>query len=179
MLISFRDISRLVFLSRFSAPSTSIYQFFPINFFCWPRNVSISSGTNLLEKVKEIVDASKFWFSKHHENNHFLPLEREDIAIWLLVSTASVSVAQHNHISSDCQTNPVRVWRLALLVKNTVILGSTLDPRCDEVYFSKFQTGFLTSVMGKSKHVLRNDIFHSVWLSWLIIFFYHHFGSSW
>ncbi|XP_044489852.1 uncharacterized protein LOC123214163 isoform X4 [Mangifera indica] len=123
------DISRLVFLSRFSAPSTSIYQFFPINFFCWPRNVSISSGTNLLEKVKEIVDASKFWFSKHHENNHFLPLEREDIAIWLLVSTASVSEAQHNHISSDCQTNPVRVWRLALLVKNTVILGSTLDPR--------------------------------------------------
>ncbi|KAJ0094151.1 hypothetical protein Patl1_16657 [Pistacia atlantica] len=34
-----------------------------------------------------------------------------------------------NHISSDCQTNPVRFWRLALLVKNMVILGSTLDPR--------------------------------------------------
>ncbi|CBI27851.3 unnamed protein product, partial [Vitis vinifera] len=30
---------------------------------------------------------------------------------------------------NDCQTNPVGWWRLALLVKNMVILGSALDPR--------------------------------------------------
>ncbi|KAJ0037653.1 hypothetical protein Pint_23475 [Pistacia integerrima] len=123
------DISRRAFLSRFCAPSTSIYQFFPINFFRWRRDVSVSSGTSLAENIKGIMDATDLWFSKHHENNSFLQSEGEDIAIWLLVSTASVSEAQHNHISSDCQTNPVRFWRLALLVKNTVILGSTLDPR--------------------------------------------------
>lgn len=68
-------------------------------------------------------------FSKHSEKSSFCPSEGEDTAIWLLVSTISDSDAQHNCMSSDCQKNPVKFWRLALLVKNMVILGSPLDPR--------------------------------------------------
>ncbi|XVF03163.1 hypothetical protein REPUB_Repub04eG0237300 [Reevesia pubescens] len=64
-----------------------------------------------------------------HKDCSFLPLEGEDIVVWLLVSTFSVSDAQHEHLSSNCQANPSRCWRLALLVKDRVILGSTLDPR--------------------------------------------------
>lgn len=93
-----------------------------------------------MELTNEIMAATRTWSSKHRENNSFLPSEGEDFAIWLLVSTISDTDAQHNYISSDVQINPVRLWRLALLVKNMVILGSPLDPRCYEVLFSKFKT---------------------------------------
>ncbi|XP_038997347.1 uncharacterized protein LOC120122221 [Hibiscus syriacus] len=77
----------------------------------------------------QIIAETKFWFSEHKDRT-FLPLEGEDVAIWLLVSTTSD--AQHEHLSSNCQANTTG-WRLALLVKDTVILGSTIDPRAAAV----------------------------------------------
>ncbi|KAK0574811.1 hypothetical protein LWI29_029475 [Acer saccharum] len=78
------------------------------------------------------MDATKNLFLEHNENNSFLPSEGKDVAIWLLVQSVSDSDAQHDY-SSDCQTNPTGLWRLALLVKNMVILGSPLDPRAAAV----------------------------------------------
>ena len=78
--------------------------------------------------------ATKMWFSENSENSSFLPSEGEDIAVWLLVSTISDSNAQHNYIPSDCQNHSVRCWRLALLVKNMVILGTALDLRCKVLF---------------------------------------------
>jgi len=42
---------------------------------------------------------------------------------------------QEDYISSDCGINPVGWWRLALLVKNMLILGKALDPRCPQIFF--------------------------------------------
>ncbi|KAK4842534.1 hypothetical protein QYF36_023324 [Acer negundo] len=125
------DISRRVFLSRFSAPSISTYQFFPISVFSWQRNGSFSMEADMEEHVKGIMDATKNLFLERNENNSFLPSEGKDIAIWLLVQSVSDD-ARHDY-SSDCQTNPIGLWRLALLVKNMVILGSPLDPRAAAV----------------------------------------------
>ncbi|KAL5759341.1 hypothetical protein ACOSQ2_018179 [Xanthoceras sorbifolium] len=123
------DISRRVFLSRFSAPNTSTYQFFPISVFSRQRNGSVFMDADVEEHINGIMDVTKRLFLECNENNSFLPSEGEDIAIWLLVQSISDSDAQHDNTSSDCQFNPVRLWRLALLVKNMVILGSPLDPR--------------------------------------------------
>lgn len=135
----FRDISKRAFVSRFSAARASIYQFFPINLFSWQRNGSVSTDASL-----ELTNtATTSLFSKHSEKSSFCPSVGEDSAIWLLVSTISDSDAQHNCMSRDCQKNPVRFWRLALLVKNRVILGSPLDPRCYVVYCPSFNLDFL------------------------------------
>ncbi|KAH9772326.1 FYR C-terminal domain-containing protein [Citrus sinensis] len=126
---SWRDISKRAFVSRFSAARASIYQFFPINLFSWQRNGSVSMDASL-----ELTNtATTSLFSKHSEKSSFCPSVGEDSAIWLLVSTISDSDAQHNCMSRDCQKNPVRFWRLALLVKNRVILGSPLDPRASAI----------------------------------------------
>lgn len=123
------DISKRAFVSRFSAARASIYQFFPINLFSWQRNGSVSMDASL-----ELTNtATTSLFSKHSEKSSFCPSVGEDSAIWLLVSTISDSDAQHNCMSRDCQKNPVRFWRLALLVKNRVILGSPLDPRASAI----------------------------------------------
>ncbi|KAH9772318.1 FYR C-terminal domain-containing protein [Citrus sinensis] len=96
---------------------------------CWQRNGSVSMDASL-----ELTNtATTSLFSKHSEKSSFCPSVGEDSAIWLLVSTISDSDAQHNCMSRDCQKNPVRFWRLALLVKNRVILGSPLDPRASAI----------------------------------------------
>lgn len=136
----FRDISRRVFISRFSAPSTSIHEFLPVSVFSWPSNSSTFMQTDQVEHVDKVISATKLWFSEHLENNSFLPSEEEDIALWLLVSTISGSDTQHHHISNNsCPSNPVRFWRLALLVKNVMVLGGLLDSRYCRVIFFKFQ----------------------------------------
>ncbi|KAH9707932.1 FYR C-terminal domain-containing protein [Citrus sinensis] len=95
----------------------------------WQRNGSVSMDASL-----ELTNtATTSLFSKHSEKSSFCPSVGEDSAIWLLVSTISDSDAQHNCMSRDCQKNPVRFWRLALLVKNRVILGSPLDPRASAI----------------------------------------------
>ncbi|XP_062162867.1 uncharacterized protein LOC133869800 isoform X2 [Alnus glutinosa] len=127
------DISKRILLSSFCAPSTSIYQFFPISLFSWKNEGPGFSNSNVEEHVNGIMAATKMWFSESSENSSFLPSEGEDVAVWLLVSTISDSNAQHNFIQSDRQNHSVGCWRLALLVKNMVILGTALDLRAAAV----------------------------------------------
>ncbi|XVE91644.1 hypothetical protein REPUB_Repub01dG0027700 [Reevesia pubescens] len=119
------DILKRVIISRFSASGDPIKQFLPISVFSRQAGFSYA---DLNGHINETITATKIWFSEHKDCS-FLPLEGEDIAVWLLVSTVSDSDAQHEHLSSNCQSNSSRWWRLALLVKDRVILGSTLDPR--------------------------------------------------
>lgn len=51
----------------------------------------------------------------------------EDIAVWLLVSADSGMDMQHQ--VEERTMVPVGCWRLGLLVRNAVVLGSILDPR--------------------------------------------------
>ena len=132
--ISYRDISQRILISRFTVPDVSIFKFIPISLFGFQSEVPLSSNPDVNLHINKIMASTKMWFSKHNENNTFLPLEGESLAVWLLVSTLSDFDTQHDNQMNDCQMNPVGWWRLALLVKNMVILGSTLEPRCFLVF---------------------------------------------
>ncbi|XP_012438482.1 uncharacterized protein LOC105764453 isoform X1 [Gossypium raimondii] len=121
------DILKRVIISRYSGSGDPIKQFLPISFLSWQP---VFSYDDMKERIDEITTSTKFWFSKHKDSS-FLPLEGKDVAIWLLVLTNSG--AQHEHLSSNRLANTSRWWRLALLVKDTMILGSTLDPRAATV----------------------------------------------
>lgn len=114
-------------MSRFSAASSSICQFVPVSLFTWRIKCPVSSYSDIEEHINELVAATS--------NNQF-SLEGEDIAVWLLVSSSSDSDAQQDYVSDDCDSNPMGRWRLALMVKNMVIFGSALDPRCVALTFS-------------------------------------------
>jgi hypothetical protein len=124
-----------MFMARVSSPSASACQFFPISSFTWQRVVNGFHYSTVEEQIDGIVDATKLWFSENSEYYSLPPLDGEDIAIWLLVSTIPELDTQEDYISSDCGINPVGWWRLALLVKNMLILGKALDPRCPQFYF--------------------------------------------
>lgn len=132
---SFRDISKRILVSRFSASSTSICEFFPVGLFSWQMKGHFSESS-VEENVSRMMAATNMWFSEQNKNPSLLPIEGEDIAVWLLVSVISDFDTQHGYISEDSQTNSVGCWRLALLVNNVVILGTTLDPRCYELLFT-------------------------------------------
>ncbi|XP_065860602.1 uncharacterized protein [Euphorbia lathyris] len=123
------DISKRIFISRFSAPSTSVRQFFPISSFSWQTGNHNFRYSNVEAQINMLMDATKIYFSQHSKNHSFPPLEMEDIGIWFLVSSVCDTDSHHDYVSRDCQTNPAGWWRLALLVKNTLIFGSALDPR--------------------------------------------------
>ncbi|XP_058070520.1 uncharacterized protein LOC131219413 isoform X6 [Magnolia sinica] len=123
------DISKRVLLSSFSSPGISIFQVLPVGLFGWQMNCPISTSSKVEEHIKEIIAATESWFSRVDENYDYLLPNGEDIAVWLLVSAASNSEAQYDCPGNDLNATPVGWWRLALLVKNTVIMGSILDPR--------------------------------------------------
>ncbi|KAJ9174145.1 hypothetical protein P3X46_017205 [Hevea brasiliensis] len=127
------DISKRNFVSRFSAPSPPVHQFCPISLFSWQREVHGFSYSNVEAHINRPMDATKLWFSEHSKNHTFPPLEGEDIAVWFLVSTVHDSDAQHDYELTDRHINPVGCWRLALLVRNKIILGSILDTRAAAV----------------------------------------------
>ncbi|VYS47194.1 unnamed protein product [Arabidopsis thaliana] len=117
------DISKRSLVSRFVSPSNLIFEFIPTSLFAWHP---VHSHSTIEDNVDMILAATKLWFSKGVNNKTLVPAEVKDTAIWLLVSTDLDSDAKCDRVES-----PVRCWRLALLVKDQLILGSQLDPRAD------------------------------------------------
>ncbi|KAF3431610.1 hypothetical protein FNV43_RR26341 [Rhamnella rubrinervis] len=126
------DISKRILVSKFSASSSSICEFFPVGWFSWQRKGPFGDS-NVEENVNRMMAAANMWFSEQTKNHSFLPLEEEDTAVWLLVSVMSDSDIANGYISGNSQTNLVGWWGLALLVNNMVILGNALDPRAAAV----------------------------------------------
>ncbi|KAL6983309.1 hypothetical protein U1Q18_016698 [Sarracenia purpurea var. burkii] len=120
------DISKRTFVARFSYPSTSVFQFLPISLFRWQSN-------DQEDHINNIMAATKISFLEQVEKHVSIPRDGEDFAVWLFISTVCNSDVQHGFQSSTHKINQVGLWRLALLVENRVILGSTLDPRAAAV----------------------------------------------
>ncbi|PSR88377.1 Histone-lysine N-methyltransferase [Actinidia chinensis var. chinensis] len=120
------DISKRSFVARFSSPSTSVLQFLPISLF-----IRQSKGSE--DHINVIMAATKTSFLEQGENHVSIPMEGEDVAIWLFISTFYNSNILLDFQSTNSKLNPVGFWRLALLVKNRVILGSALDARAAAV----------------------------------------------
>ncbi|XP_010477867.1 PREDICTED: uncharacterized protein LOC104756910 [Camelina sativa] len=119
------DISKRSLVSRFVSPSKMIFEFIPSSLFAWHP---IYSHSTMEDHIDMILAATKLWFSKGIDNKTLVPAEVKDTAIWLLVSTDLDSNPKCDGVES-----PARCWRVALLVKDQVILGSQLDPRASAV----------------------------------------------
>ncbi|CAN6881671.1 unnamed protein product [Brassica oleracea] len=117
------DISTRSLVSRFVSPSNMIFEFIPTSLFAWHP---LHSHSTMEDHIDMILAATKLWFSKGINNKTLVPAEVKDTAIWLLVSTDP-----DPDVKCDTVERPGRCWRLALLVRNQVILGSPMDPRAD------------------------------------------------
>ncbi|CAA2997618.1 uncharacterized protein LOC111396224 isoform X3 [Olea europaea subsp. europaea] len=116
------DIDKRILVSKFSAPGTSVFHCVPAGMFRWQ-----SKGEhNSKDLTDEIMNATKMWFSGMGENQ-IPPVQNKDMAVWLLISTLSDTDSQRCQSSGRGQANLARCWRLALLAKNMVIMGRTLD----------------------------------------------------
>ncbi|KAI3970741.1 hypothetical protein MKX01_024388 [Papaver californicum] len=123
------DISKRILLSRYSYTGSSVIQVLPIGFFRIPS----SSGADIEEHMNRIMAATQACFSSSCEDPAFFSPNDEGIAIWLFIYAAGDSEVQYQHTSSGIKPRPTGCWRLALLVKNTLILGSALDSRASAV----------------------------------------------
>lgn len=94
--------------------------------FTWQAKCNISADLYAEEVHNEIIDATKASFSEK-DNQGLSYTEGDEVVVWLLVSTAP-DLDKQGYQSSE-QSDQLRSWRLALLVKNTVIMGDVLDPR--------------------------------------------------
>ncbi|XP_057420593.1 uncharacterized protein LOC130714687 isoform X2 [Lotus japonicus] len=123
------DIANLNCVSSISASKHPVNEFFPISLFDWQSKGSGFSCASIEEKADELLEATNLWHSDQRETFSFLP--EEDVAMWLLVSTSSDLGYSHSHVSTSnhCDIPTARSWRLALLVKNSMVFGSPLDPR--------------------------------------------------
>ncbi|KAJ8774514.1 hypothetical protein K2173_016960 [Erythroxylum novogranatense] len=160
------DISRRVLVSKFCAPSASVLEFFPIGLFSWQRELGGLNYTSVEEHIDKIMDAN--WFLEQQQNHSFQLLDGEDIAIWLIVSTASDSDAQDD-TSIENHKSPVGKWRLALLSKNKFFMGSSLDSRATAICSSAGH-----GIMGTIDGVL------CVWnlITGVTLGILHHFSGS-
>lgn len=131
-----RDIANLNCVSSISASKHSVNEFFPISLFDWQSKGSGFSCASIEEKADELLEATNLWHSDQRETFSFLP--EENVAMWLLVSTSSDLGYSHSHVSTSnhCDIPTARSWRLALLVKNSMVFGSPLDLRCYDFFLS-------------------------------------------
>ncbi|XP_031376678.1 uncharacterized protein LOC116192300 isoform X2 [Punica granatum] len=123
------DISRRISVAKFTALSTIVHRFLPISSFSLRWKDTASSRSNVDEHINEIMAATTRTFQESdgsHPSLH-LQLEGGELALWLLVS--AVSDAEDDCLRNASEVNSVAWWRLALLAKNAMILGSPLDPR--------------------------------------------------
>ncbi|KAI3867403.1 hypothetical protein MKX03_036530 [Papaver bracteatum] len=123
------DISKRILLSRYSYTGSSVIQVLPIGFF----RVPCFSGADVEEHMNGIMAATKACFSSSCEDPAFSSPNDEGMAVWVFIYAAGDSEIQYQHRLSGIKPRPTGCWRLALLVKNTLILGSALDPRASAV----------------------------------------------
>ncbi|GMH15255.1 hypothetical protein Nepgr_017096 [Nepenthes gracilis] len=122
------DIKKRTVLSSFSAPVDSVLQFLPVSLLSCQIKDMVNDKLDE-EFMTKLMAATTSWLSEHKGKNAFSHGEGDDIAVWLLICTTPESLDQPKNQSTECQMNRAGCWKLGLLIKNTVILGTQLDPR--------------------------------------------------
>lgn len=117
-----RDIYKHTLISRFSSPGMSVSRCISCGLFRWQKRGERKNEELI---VNEIMHATNMSFEGKSENPIYSP-DDKDVAIWLLISTVSDPDSQF-YRSSQQQSKPTECWRLALLVDDTLIIGSVLD----------------------------------------------------
>lgn len=109
-------------MSKFSCSDNSVRNFVPISAVRW-RLGPTSDKRDVEELVYEIANREVTGFG-NDESLTLLQGNRETIAVWLLVATASDCYEAYT-----CQKDVNTSWRLALLANSVVIMGSVVDPK--------------------------------------------------
>ncbi|ERN17864.1 uncharacterized protein LOC18446213 isoform X2 [Amborella trichopoda] len=122
----FWDISRRVLLGRFSGFECSVDHVLPIGLFSRQKRDPMITGLMEDELRDEAIMATEDWISGGYSVSN---LEGNEIAVWLLISTASHPGEQLSQLPEDSDGNHFGCWRLALLVNNAVVMGTILNPR--------------------------------------------------
>ncbi|XP_031492470.1 uncharacterized protein LOC116259021 isoform X2 [Nymphaea colorata] len=118
------DVSRRVLLAKFSYSGCSIHHFVPFGFF----SGAIPSVDEVGHQAA-VLSTSELSFWGPSGKSACSPMESEDVAVWLLVSTVSCDTYWSNHCFEGSDKSYTGCWRLALLLKDMLILGNTVDTR--------------------------------------------------
>jgi hypothetical protein len=126
-LKNLRDIYRGTLLATFAAPGYIVFQILPVSFCSLQKDI-IHAPVDDIEKRLQEITVSDMCIKNDWES--FLMGQREDIAVWILVSSASVAEYQHDLRAKEHNAR----WRLALLAKKKIFMGNILDSRYSHLY---------------------------------------------
>ncbi|CAL5080302.1 unnamed protein product [Urochloa decumbens] len=116
------DISKRTLLATFASPGNIVFQILPVGFCSLQEDIIHAPVDNLDKKLREIKISE---MSRKNGQGSFMMPPREDIAVWVLISSASVAEYQHDLRTKEHNAR----WRLALLAKKRVVMGNILDTR--------------------------------------------------
>ncbi|KAM3274277.1 hypothetical protein ACQJBY_043430 [Aegilops geniculata] len=120
------DISKRTLLSTFAAPGNIVFQILPLGLCSLQEDVVHASVDDIERRLQEITVSD---MSEKDDGESSLMLSGKDIAVWIMVSSASVAEYQHDLRAKEHNAR----WRLALLANNKVLMGNIFDPRATSV----------------------------------------------
>lgn len=120
------DFSKRTLLATFAAPGNIVFQILPVGFCSLQEDIIHASVDDIERRLREITVRE---ISGKADKDSILMSPGKDIAIWILVSSASVAEYQHDLRAKEHNAR----WKLALLANKRVILGNILDPRATVV----------------------------------------------
>nr|CAB3456612.1 unnamed protein product [Digitaria exilis] len=119
---NWRDISKRTLLATFAALGNIVFQIIPIGFCSLKEDIIHALVDDLDKKPREILIRQ---MGRKIDQESFMTPPREDIAVWVLISSASVAEYQNDLRNKEHNAR----WRLALLAKKRVFMGNILDTR--------------------------------------------------
>ncbi|KAL6863786.1 hypothetical protein ACP4OV_016689 [Aristida adscensionis] len=120
------DISKRTLLATFAAPGNIVSQILPVGFCSLQEDIIHAPVDDIEKRLQEITVSD---MSRKNGRESFPMPPRGDIAVWLLVSSASVAEYQHDLRAKEHNAR----WRLALLAKKRIFIGNILDQRATAV----------------------------------------------
>ncbi|XP_062201275.1 uncharacterized protein LOC133903829 [Phragmites australis] len=120
------DIFKQTLVATFVAPGNVVFQILPVGFCRLQEDIIHAPIDDLEKRLREITVSD---MSRENDRESFLMPPRDDIAVWILVSSASVAGYQHDLRAKEHNAR----WRLALLAKKRIFMGNILDARATAV----------------------------------------------